>query len=140
MSSKYCILLFLLCNTLISNAQTVALKGVPHKFKEIRTGATLEAVKEHGVVKLYILVDDIGQYDEIMVERSDEQQQNYSQCKDIKIEKGKYPNNYVETEDKYPVSSKMTNVYRLKAITADGIMKMFPAVAISIAEVSAPNK
>ena len=51
-------------------------KELPHKFKEIRTGATLEAVREQTVVKIYMLIDDIEQYSEILVERSDEQQQN----------------------------------------------------------------
>ena len=105
-------------------------KDLPHKFKEIKTGATMEAVREQTVVKIYMLIDDIEQYTEILVERSDEQQQNYSQCKVITIEKGKYKNNYLSVIDQYPVSSKMTNLYRIKAMTSEGNMKMFPPVTI----------
>jgi hypothetical protein len=105
-------------------------KDLPHKFKELKTAATLEVVREQKVVKIYMLIDDIEQYDQVMVERSDELQKNFSQCKVIQIEKGKYKNNYVELVDNYPLSPKMTNVYRIKTITADGIMRMYPPVPI----------
>jgi predicted membrane-bound dolichyl-phosphate-mannose-protein mannosyltransferase len=106
-------------------------KDVPHKFAAIKTGATLEVIREqNNVVKIYMLIDDIEQYDLILVERSDEQQKNFSQCKEIKVIKGKYPNNYIELTDQYPLSPKMTNVYRLKTITSEGIMRMYPPVPI----------
>lgn len=115
-------------------------KDIPHKFKELHTGVTLEVIRDKTEVKIYMLVDDIDQYDEILVERSDEQQINYSQCKDIKVTKGKYKNNYMELVDRYPLSSKMTNLYRIKTITPDGIMRMYPPVPIVKAEdVNAKN-
>jgi len=130
MTSKITTVFLMLLICLLSlHAQQPA--GLPHKFKEIRTGATLEAVREQNVVKLYILVDDIEQYSEILIERSDELQKNFSQCKEIEVEKGKYKNNYVELIDQYPLSSKMTNLYRIKAVTSEGIMKMFPPVPIT---------
>jgi hypothetical protein len=101
-----------------------------HKFKEVKMGATLEAVKDHGVVKLYILVDDIEQYSQLIIERSDEMQNNFAQCKEVNIQKGKYKSNYLTIEDHYPLSNKMSNLYRIKTITADGIMRMYPAVPI----------
>jgi|GEM_PF-2886651 len=116
-------------------------KELPHKFKELKTGVTLEVVREQKVVKIYMLIDDIEQYDEILVERSDEQQQNFSQCKEIKIEKGKYKNNYVELTDNYPLSSRMNNAYRVKTITSEGIMRMYPPVPVtSEADAKVQNK
>ena len=108
-------------------------KVLPHKFKELKTGATLEAVRGQRSVTVYMLIDDIEQYDEILVERSDEQM-NFGQCKVIKIEKGKYPNNYLEIVDNYPLPTKVSNVYRIKAVTSEGIMRMFPAVPITYQE------
>lgn len=105
-------------------------KQLPHKFKELKIGATLEAIREPKLVKLYLIVDDIEQYDQILVERSDEQQKNFSQCKAVTITKGKYPNNYIELVDQYPLSPKMANVYRLKTVDAEGITKMFPPVPV----------
>jgi hypothetical protein len=106
-------------------------KDLPHKFKEIKTDATLEVIREqNNVIKIYMLIDDIEQYDEILVERSDEMQKSFSQCKEITIVKGKYKNNYIELTDQYPLSSKMTNVYRLKTINSEGIMRMFPPVPV----------
>ncbi len=105
-------------------------KELPHKFRELKTGTTLEVVREQKVVKIYMLIDDIEQYDQILVERSDEQQRNYSQCKAVQIDKGKFKNNYVELVDQYPLSPKMSNVYRIKTITSEGIMRMYPPVPI----------
>jgi hypothetical protein len=105
--------------------------AVPHKFKEIKTGATLEVIRDQHAVKIYMLIDDIEQYDEVLVERGDELQKNYSQCKVIQIEKGKYKNNYVELIDQYPLSPKMSNVYRVKTVTSEGITRMYPPVSIA---------
>ena len=109
---------------------------LPHQFKELKTRATLEAIRELGVVKLYMLIDDIEQYEQILVERSDEAQKYFSQCKQIDILPGKFKNNYLETIDKYPVSSRMTNLYRLKAISKEGFVCMFAPIAISVPETS----
>jgi predicted DNA-binding protein (MmcQ/YjbR family) len=109
-------------------------KELPHKFKELKTGTTLEVIREQKVVKIYMLIDDLEQYEQILVERSDEQQMNYSQCKVIQIVKGKHKNNYIEVTDQYPLSPKMSNLYRIKTITADGIMRMYPPVPIMTLE------
>lgn len=105
-------------------------KTLPHKFKAINVGATLEAVRDQEVVKLYILIDDIEQYDQVLIERSDELGTNFSQCKLIIVERAKYSNNYVELIDKYPVSTKMATMYRIKTITPDGIIRMYPPVSV----------
>jgi hypothetical protein len=115
-------------------------KELPHKFKSLKTGATLEVVRDHTIVKIYMLIDDIEQYDEILVERSDEEQVNFSQCKEIQVVKGKYKNNYVELTDQYPLSSKMANLYRIKTVTSDGITRMYPPVAIQSAEIKNAKK
>ena len=115
-------------------------KNIPHKFKELKTGTTLEVVREKTDVKIYMLIDDIDQYEQILVERSDEMQLNYSQCKVIEVTKGKYKNNYVELVDHYPLSPKMSNLYRIKTVTPDGIMRMYaPVPIIRAEEVNAKN-
>jgi hypothetical protein len=138
MNSKYILAFITICIAISGHAQSfddaVYLqkinKDLPHKFKSIKTGATLEAVREQKVVKIYMLIDDIEQYDEVLVERGDELQPNYGQCKEIHIEKGKYKNNYIEITDQYPLSSKMSNTYRIKTITSEGIMRMYPPVSL----------
>jgi hypothetical protein len=113
-------------------------KTLPHKFKQLHTGATLEAVREQRVVKIYMLIDDIEQYDQILVERGDQLQNNFGQCKVVQIEKGKYKNNYLEVVDNYPLPPKMSNIYRIKTVTSEGIMRMYPPVAVEMqAEVGA---
>ena len=111
---------------------------LPHKFKELRIGATLEAVRDHGVVRFYVIVDDIEQYSDIVIERSDELG-DYAQCKTIKIQKGKFKNNYFQLDDQYPLSSKTANQYRIKALTADGIIRIYAPVAIQAGPAVAEN-
>jgi len=139
MKSKFAISVFALLITVSLSAQqssgdSIYLqkinKELPHKFKALKIGATLEAIREKNDVKLYMLIDDIEQYSQILIERSDELQQNFSQCKVIEVEKGKYKNNYLEVTDHYPLSSKMTNVYRIKTVNSEGNSRMFPPVAI----------
>ena len=105
-------------------------KEVGHNFKELKTGVTIEVERVGGVVKIYMLVDDIEQFDELLVERSDQLGTNYAQCKSVTVVKGKYKNNYVEVIDQYPLSPKMSPLYRLKTITAEGITRMYAPVAI----------
>ena len=107
---------------------------LPHQFREMKTGATLEAVRDRDAVKLYVMIDSIEQYSEVVIERSEETQTTYAQCKMIRVEKGKYPKNYVELTDRYPLSSKMPNQYRIKGITPEGIVRIFPAVPVSMNE------
>ena len=111
-------------------------KTLPHQFKDIRTGSTLEAVRMQQTVQVYILIDDIEQYEQVLIERSDEMGVNFSQCKQIRIQHGKYPKNYIEITDRYPLSSKMTNVYRIKTVTSDGIIRTYAPVAITQHEVA----
>lgn len=91
----------------------------------------MEAIRIQESVKVYVLVDDIEQYEQVLIERSDEFGINFSQCKLINVEKGKYRNNYLELTDKYPVSTKMATMYRIKTITSDGIIRMYPAVPVT---------
>lgn len=105
-------------------------KNLPHQFKHLNTLATLEAMRGQGFVKVYLLIDDIEQYEQILIERSDEMGINFSQCGYIQIEKGKYKNNYIEYTDRYPVSPKMNILYRIKTIDAEGNFRMLPPVAI----------
>ncbi len=106
-------------------------KSLPHKFKTINVGTTMEAIRVQEMVKVYVLIDDIEQYEQVLIERSDEFGTNFSQCKLINVEKGKYRNNYLELTDRYPVSTKMATMYRIKTITSDGIIRMYPPVSVS---------
>lgn len=105
-------------------------KELPHQFKELKLGATLEAVRTPNDVQLYLLVDDVEQYEEVLIERSDDTQTNFAQCKRIEVVSGKFRHNYIEVVDRYPLSSKMTNVYRVKCVTPEGIVRMFAPVPV----------
>jgi hypothetical protein len=105
-------------------------KTIPHQFNALRSVATVEAVRGQGVVKIYMLVDDVEQYEQLIIERSDEMGVNFAQCGVVEVQKGKYKNNYVELIDRYPVSPKMMINYRLKTIDKEGNMRMLPPVPV----------
>ena len=113
---------------------------LPHKFGELKVGATLEAVRDHGVVRFYILVDDIEQYGEIVIERRGELGHDFALCKTVKVQKGKFKNNYLELVDQYPLPSKTASQYRIKAMTDDGIMRIFPPVSIQPGDAAAVSE
>jgi hypothetical protein len=133
MNFKHTIVFLSLAIAISGHAQQPAV-AYPHKFKEIKLGATLDAVREHNTVRLYMVIDNIDQYDEISIERSDEHQQNFDQCKLIEVQKGKYKNNYLEAVDQYPLPPKMGNQYRIKTVTSEGITRMYPPVPVSYTE------
>ena len=124
------------CLTLLAQDSTATAylqkinKTLPHQFKRLSTLATLEAVRGQGFVKIYMLIDDVEQYEQILIERSDEMGVNFSQCGFISIEKGKFKNNYIEYTDRYPVSPKMNILYRIKTIDPEGIMRMLPPSSV----------
>ena len=101
-----------------------------HVFKSFGTLYTLEGERKAGEMKLYIKLDDIQQYSQVLVERGT-LGGGYAPCKVINLKPGEYPDGIIETEDKYPLSSRVDCSYRVKVVTTDGSTKTFPPVTIA---------
>jgi hypothetical protein len=101
-----------------------------HKFKEYNNNYTLEAERKGTVVKLYLRMDDIEQYAEVILVRSQAELGNFTDVKHIPIIQGANKFEYVETEDRYPLPTKVGAAYKIRAITKDGAIRMFPAITL----------
>lgn len=101
-----------------------------HKFKDYNNTYALEAERKGPVVKLYLKMDDIEQYAEVILVRSQAELGNFSDVRHIQVIKGANKFEYVETEDRYPLPTKVGAAYKIRAITKDGAIRMFPAITL----------
>ncbi len=101
-----------------------------HKFKDYNSSYALEAERKGPVVKLYLKMDDIEQYAEVILVRSQAELGNFSDVRHITIIKGANKFEYVETEDRYPLPTKVGAAYKIRALTKDGAVRMFPAITL----------
>lgn len=101
-----------------------------HKFKDYNNTYALEAERKGPVVKLYLKMDDIEQYAEIILVRSQAELGNFSDVRHIPVIKGANKFEYVESEDRYPLPTKVGAAYKIRAITKDGAIRMFPAITL----------
>ncbi len=101
-----------------------------HKFKDYNNTYALEAERKGPIVKLYLKVDDIEQYAEVILVRSQAELGNFSDVRHIQVIKGANKFEYVETEDRYPLPTKVGAAYKIRAITKDGAIRMFPAITL----------
>lgn len=101
-----------------------------HKFKEAGTGYALEAERKGTVVKLYLRMEDIEQYAEVILVRGSAEVGNFTDVRHIEIIKGANKYEYVETEDRYPLSTKVASAYKVRAVTKDGAIRTFPAITL----------
>ena len=101
-----------------------------HKFKDYNNSYALEAERKGPIVKLYLKMDDIEQYAEVILVRSQAELGNFSDVRHIQVIKGANKFEYVETEDRYPLPTKVGAAYKIRAITKDGAIRMFPAITL----------
>lgn len=101
-----------------------------HKFKDYNNTYALEAERKGPIVKLYLKMDDIEQYAEVILVRSQAELGNFSDVRHIQVIKGANKFEYVETEDRYPLPTKVGAAYKIRAITKDGAIRMFPAITL----------
>lgn len=101
-----------------------------HVFKDIKASYTLEGERKGNIVKIYIKLADIDNYLEVVLERASSESSNYTRCRTIPIEVGKYKNDIILTEDRFPLSTKVSSNYRITATTRDGVLKTFPPVTV----------
>jgi len=101
-----------------------------HKFKNYNNTYALEAERKGPIVKLYLKMDDIEQYAEVILVRSQAELGNFSDVRHIQVIKGANKFEYVETEDRYPLPTKVGAAYKIRAITKDGAIRMFPAITL----------
>jgi hypothetical protein len=106
--------------------------GAKHAFKDANADVALEVERNKGEVVLHILAQDMAQYDHVVIERSGNGGEFFSQVKYVQtdgadIEDG----NYVFRSDKYPLPNNTESFYRIKTVGKDGVTRTFPSVALN---------
>jgi hypothetical protein len=106
--------------------------GAKHAFKDPNAEVALEIERNKSEVVLHVLAQDMAQYDHIIIERSGNGGEFFSQVKYIQTEGADIEDgNYVFRADKYPLPSNVDSYYRIKTVSKDGITRTFPSVALA---------
>ena len=106
--------------------------GAKHAFKDANAEVALEVERNKGEVVLHILAQDMAQYDHIIVERSGNGGEFFSQVKYVQTEGADIEDgNYVFRADKYPLPGNTTSYYRVKTVGKDGVTRTFPSVELA---------
>ena len=106
--------------------------GQKHAFKDPNADVALEIERSKSEVTLHILAQDMAQYDHIIIERSGNGGEFFSQVKYIQTEGADIGDgNYVFRADKYPLPNNIDSYYRIKTVSKDGVTRTFPSVALA---------
>lgn len=71
-----------------------------------------------------------SQYESVLIERSDNQQLNFSQCKYIKFNESAKDTVVLSKKDNYPMPFSNDIYYRVKTITKEGVTRIYPSVRL----------
>lgn len=102
-----------------------------HNFKSKDRTFNLEVEREGRKVMIYLLVEDLKDYKEVFIQRSDETRLGMANCKyltpqDYKLKK------FTEVifEDKYPHPGHKDSYYRIKCEDLNGVVRTFPWILL----------
>jgi hypothetical protein len=102
----------------------------PHQFNNPGEVA-IEVERGKQEVVLHILLKDMSQYDHVLIERSADNVNNFSQCKYINPATDKADaTDYFKKLDRYPLPVKADCYYRIVTVSKDGITKIYPGVLL----------
>ncbi len=124
---KAWLLVFCCCavgfNTVFSQAPDFFLKSADDELAiEVSRG------EQSVTIALYFI--KASQYESVLIERSDNQQLNFSQCKYIKFNDSANDTVVLSKKDTYPMPFANDIYYRVKTITKDGVTRIYPSVRL----------
>jgi hypothetical protein len=83
-----------------------------------------------GIVKFKLSMQNLGNYDHIIIERSVDNPGNFGQCKYITCADKKSTGGNMTTTDNYPYSADRGVYYRIKTVNKDGIERCYAAILL----------
>lgn len=124
---KPLLLLFFCCalsvNSLFSQANDYFMKSADGEV-------ALEVARGEQSVDMALYFSKASGYDCVMVERSADQQFNFSQCKYVKFNNSANDRVVIVQKDTYPMPFANDVFYRLKTISRDGVTRIYPSVRL----------
>ena len=106
--------------------------GAKHAFQDPNADVALEVERSKGEVVLHILAQEASQFDHIIIERSGNGGEFYSQVKYVQIDSEvAQDGNYILKSDKFPLSATTDAFYRIKTVAKDGATTVYPSVELA---------
>ncbi len=90
----------------------------------------IEVTRGKQCVDIALFFTKASQYESVLIERSDNQQLNFSQCKYIKFNDSASDTVVLSKRDSYPMPFVNDIYYRVKTITKDGVTRIYPSVRL----------
>lgn len=90
----------------------------------------IEVSRGEQSVTIALYFTKASQYESVLIERSDNQQLNFSQCKYIKFNNSANDTVVLSKKDTYPMPFANDIYYRVKTITKDGVTRIYPSVRL----------
>lgn len=110
-----------------NNTAATTASNSAHKFTNDGE-VVLELERSQQEVIMHILLKDMAQYDHIIIERSGDNVNSFSQCKYISMNSDKPDGtDYFKKSDRFPLPVKSDSYYRIVTVSKDGITKVYPA-------------
>lgn len=123
----FCLFVFALCifpgNYLFSQGNDYFLKSADHEF-------AMEVSRGEKGIDIALMFSKASQYEYVMIEKSADAQNGFSQCKYIKFNDSANDSVVIVKRDTYPLTGSEDVFYRVKTITKEGVSRAYPAVRL----------
>ena len=101
-----------------------------YSFAPSDSGFIMEISRSKGDVIISLTFNDSIVFDYVAIERKAEFNGEFSQCKYIPYSEIKNGNRHLVKKDIYAYSGSSDVLYRLKFVSKDGAMRIYPAIAL----------
>jgi hypothetical protein len=119
------LLLLLLGNILLGQQAADAV------FVSADTIVNMELRRVPNAVDVSLVINNAVQYEYIMLEKSAEPYSGFKQCRYVECNAvNKDGNLQLTRRDMYPISCRQNAYYRVKTISKDGFMRIYPAICL----------
>ena len=90
----------------------------------------IEVSRGNGGIDVAIIFTKASQFEYVMIEKSADSQNGFSQCKYIKFNESANDSVVIVKRDVYPLNASDDVYYRVKTITKEGVSRVYPAVRL----------
>lgn len=90
----------------------------------------IEVSRGDGGIDIAVVFTKASQFEYVMIEKSADSQNGFSQCKYIKFNESANDSVTIVKRDVYPLNASDDVYYRIKTITKDGVSRVYPSVRL----------
>ncbi len=90
----------------------------------------IEVSRSNNGIEIAIFLTKASQFEYVLIEKSADPQNGFSQCKYIKFNESANDSVVIVKRDVYPLTASEDVYYRVKTITKDGASRVYPSVRL----------